>query len=239
MFHAKKKNGPSTGALIMIGVLMLCVLAVGWATFGTGKTSPLPAGAGGGGKAHVVAAANQDSHVVASVEGRTLVWMDVEVDGKAQERVVIELFDDIVPKWAANFAGLAAGTETSDGGYLTYAGHKCHRIIPGFIVQCGDITRGDGRGGRAIFPGGVFDDEPAGLKLKHDAKYIVQAANAGPNTNGSQFCFMLAPAPHLNGKHVVFGKVRSGTTTIDAMEAGGSQSGAPIADVRIVRTGIL
>ncbi|KNC54107.1 peptidyl-prolyl cis-trans isomerase C [Thecamonas trahens ATCC 50062] len=174
-----------------------------------------------------------------SKPGRSMVWLDVEIDGAAAGRVVAEILDDVVPKTAANFVGLCKGTELPNGKTLTFAGHNCHRIIDGFIVQCGDITRGDGRGGRSIYPSGSFDDEPAGLALKHNARYLLQMANAGPNTNGSQFCFMLNPAPHLNGHHVVFGHVVDGFDVVDAMETAGTQSGVPSKTVTIIRTGVI
>ncbi len=103
------------------------------------------------------------------------------------------------------------------GAGLRYEGSFCHRIIASFIVQCGDFTRGDGRGGKSIY-GDRFEDEVAGLQLQHSKRGILQMANAGPNTNGSQFCFMLGPAPHLNGHHVVFGEILSGWDVLEQME---------------------
>ncbi|CAI5708429.1 unnamed protein product [Peronospora destructor] len=104
----------------------------------------------------------------------------------------------------------------------------CHRILKNFIVQCGDYTRGTGTGGRSIY-GSRFDDEPNGLRLKHSKRYILQMANAGPDTNGNQFCFMLKAAPHLDGKHVVFGEVVEGFEVVDKMEqAGVEKDGMPL-----------
>ncbi|CAK4354395.1 unnamed protein product [Aphanomyces euteiches] len=149
--------------------------------------------------------------------GRRYVWIDVEIDGVAAGRVTAELYMDIVPATAENFRGLVTGDNAL--GY-TYKGSKCHRIITGFIVQCGDYETGKGYGGKSIY-GGKFDDEKAGLQLKHDKRYVLQMANAGPNTNGAQFCFMLGPAPHLNGHHVVFGEVVDGFAVVDKMESSG------------------
>ncbi|KAF0683224.1 Aste57867_24656 [Aphanomyces stellatus] len=151
--------------------------------------------------------------------GRRYVWIDVEIDGKAAGRVVSELYMDIVPATAENFRALVTG-DNKEG--LSYKGSKCHRIITGFIVQCGDFETGKGYGGKSIY-GGKFNDEPAGLKLKHDKRYVLQMANSGPDSNGSQFCFMLGAAPHLNGHHVVFGEVVEGFDIVDAMELSGNK----------------
>lgn len=134
---------------------------------------------------------------------RKYVWLDVAIDGVYVGRVTAELYADVVPKTVENFRALTTGEKGPD---YSFKGSTCHRILKGFIVQCGDYTKGNGTGGRSIY-GGRFDDEPNGLRLKHSKRYILQMANAGPNTNGSQFCFMLGAAPHLNGKHVVFGEV--------------------------------
>ena len=151
---------------------------------------------------------------------RKYVWLDIEIDGVEAGRVTAELFADIVPKTAENFRVLVTGERGDD---LSYKNSVCHRIIKGFIVQCGDFETGKGYGGRSIY-GRHFDDEPAGLALKHSKRYILQMANSGPNTNGSQFCFMLGPAPHLNTHHVVFGEVVDGFSVVDKMEAAGKQS---------------
>lgn len=101
------------------------------------------------------------------------------MNGASVGRVTMGVFGERVPRTAANFLGIAECTEPN----LCYKGMKFHRIIPGFIVQGGDIVSGDGTGSISIY-GGKFDDEPAGLALKHDRKYLLQMANAGPNTNG-------------------------------------------------------
>ena len=119
--------------------------------------------------------------------------------------IVIELYQDAAPKTVANFVKLA-----KDG---FYNGILFHRVIPGFMVQTGDPT-GTGTGG----PGYTFADEfsPA---LRHDGPGVVSMANAGPNTNGSQFFITLAPAPWLDGKHAVFGRVVEGQEVVEQIGA--------------------
>lgn len=123
----------------------------------------------------------------------------------------IQLHDDKVPKTVANFEKLVA-----DG---FYDGLLFHRVIPDFMVQ-GGCPQGTGTGG----PGYNFEDE-FHADLKHDAPGVLSMANAGPNTNGSQFFITVAPTPWLDGKHVVFGKVIGGMNVIDKIEAQGSRSG--------------
>ncbi|KAF1776673.1 Cyclophilin-like domain [Phytophthora cactorum] len=156
---------------------------------------------------------------------RKYVWLDVAIDNEYVGRVTAELYADIVPKTVENFRALTTGEKGPD---YAFKGSVCHRILKNFIVQCGDFTTGTGTGGRSIY-GGRFDDEPNGLRLKHSKRYILQMANAGPNTNGSQFCFMLNAAPHLDGKHVVFGEVVEGFEVVDKMEqAGVERDGIPL-----------
>ncbi|KAF0683225.1 Aste57867_24657 [Aphanomyces stellatus] len=143
--------------------------------------------------------------------GRRYVWIDVAIDDVPTGRIVAELYMDKVPKTAENFRGLVTGDNQHEYGYKN---SKCHRILKGFIVQCGAY------GGPSIY-GKDFEDEKAGLELKHSKRYILQMANAGPNTNGAQFCFMLGAAPHLNGHHVVFGEVVEGFAVVDQMEEAG------------------
>ncbi|ETW03201.1 hypothetical protein, variant [Aphanomyces invadans] len=151
--------------------------------------------------------------------GRRYVWLDVAIDGVPIGRITTELYMDLVPKTAENFRALVTGDNVP--GY-SYKKSKCHRILKGFIVQCGDFEYGKGYGGKSIYGGDdTFEDEKAGLELTHSKRYILQMANYGPNTNKSQFCIMLAPSPGLNGHHVVFGEVVDGFHVVDAMEAAG------------------
>jgi len=148
------------------------------------------------------------------------VAIDVSIGGEPAGTVEAELFADVVPKTAENFRVLCTGEQGED---LSYAGSPFHRIIPGFMIQGGDITNGNGTGGMSIY-GRRFDDE--NFTLKHDAPGLLSMANAGPDTNGSQFFITVAPTPWLDGHHVVFGKVISGMDVVKAMEAQGSRGGA-------------
>ena len=120
--------------------------------------------------------------------------------------IELDLFPQHAPATVNNFVFLAGQ------GY--YDGVKFHRVIEDFMIQTGDPT-GTGRGG----PGYKFADECAGNPLKHE-RGVISMANAGPNTNGSQFFITHVPSPHLNGKHTVFGKVTKGQDVVDAIEQG-------------------
>ncbi|MBK1693976.1 peptidylprolyl isomerase [Chromatium weissei] len=147
------------------------------------------------------------------------VAIDVSIDGQPAGTITFELFNDVVPKTAENFRALCTGEK---GQELRYAGSPFHRIIPEFMIQGGDFTNGNGTGGMSIY-GESFADE--NFDLQFGAAGTLAMANAGPNTNGSQFFITVAPTPFLNGKHVVFGKVIDGMDVVRAMEAQGSRSG--------------
>ena len=143
------------------------------------------------------------------------VFMDVSVGGQAAGRIEIELFAD-TPKTSENFRALCTGEHG-----FGFKGCSFHRIIPGFMAQGGDFTRGDGRGGKSIY-GAKFEDE--NFIHQHTGKGVLSMANSGPNTNSSQFFMCFKNTPHLDGKHVVFGQVaESSFDVLDAMEKVGSK----------------
>ena len=158
------------------------------------------------------------------------VALDVTIGGEPAGTITIELFADVVPKTAENFRALCTGEKGTgkSGKPLSYAGSPFHRIIPGFMIQGGDFTRGNGTGGESIY-GEKFADE--NFELKHTAAGLLSMANAGPNTNGSQFFITVDATPWLDGKHVVFGKVVEGMDVVEAMEAQGSRSGGTKTEV--------
>lgn len=144
------------------------------------------------------------------------VFMDIEIAGEGDEaqkgRVVFELFTKTVPKTAENFRCLCTGEKGED---LFYKGNIFHRVIKGFMAQGGDITNQNGTGGKSIY-GGKFEDEQ--IWYAHTHPGILSMANAGPNTNGSQFFITFTPTSHLNEKHTVYGRVIDNFNFIAAIE---------------------
>eukprot|EP00913_Durusdinium_trenchii_P033424 g31292.t1 len=151
------------------------------------------------------------------IPGRPVVFLDIEVAGHPAARVVCELFSDLVPKTAENFRCLCTGEKgySTAGKPLHLKGNAFHRVVPGFAVQGGDITRGDGTGGESVY-GGTFEDES--FDLSHDAPGLLSMANRGPNTNNSQFFILTKACPKLDLKHVIFGRVLEGMSTIRRIE---------------------
>jgi len=148
------------------------------------------------------------------------------------------LYGSVVPKTTENFRHLCLGDKGigQSGKKLHFEGSGFHRVIPQFMIQGGDFTQGNGRGGESIY-GEKFADE--NFDLKHTKKYMLSMANAGPNTNGSQFFITTAKTSWLDGRHVVFGEVITGQSVVDAIEAVGSRSGTPSKKVVITKSGEL
>lgn len=166
------------------------------------------------------------------------VFFDILIGKAKAGRVIMELFADAAPKTAENFRCLCTGEKGLgiSGKPLHYKGSTFHRIIPNFMCQGGDFTRGNGTGGESIY-GLKFADE--NFVKKHTGPGVLSMANAGPNTNGSQFFICTAKTAWLDGRHVVFGKVVDGYSIVEAMEKVGSQSGRPLETVVIEDCGQL
>ncbi|WIA11546.1 hypothetical protein OEZ85_011655 [Tetradesmus obliquus] len=166
------------------------------------------------------------------------VFFDISIGGEDAGRIVMELRADVVPKTAENFRCLCTGERGMgrSGKPLHFKGSPFHRVIPEFMCQGGDTTKGNGTGGESIY-GPSFADE--NFSLKHDVPGILSMANAGPHTNGSQFFLCTVACPWLDGKHVVFGRVTEGMAVVKRVEAMGSQSGKTRTRIMIADCGQL
>jgi peptidylprolyl isomerase len=168
----------------------------------------------------------------------TKVFFDMSIGGQPTGRIVMELFSDDVPKTAENFRALCTGEKGmgKKGKPLHFKGSSFHRVIPQFMCQGGDFTAGNGTGGESIY-GEKFADE--NFKHKHTGEGFLSMANAGPNTNGSQFFLTTVPTPWLDGRHVVFGRVVEGMDVVKKIEGVGSPSGSTRQPVKIEDSGQL
>ncbi|EGC33166.1 hypothetical protein DICPUDRAFT_154821 [Dictyostelium purpureum] len=166
------------------------------------------------------------------------VYFDVQIGDEKVGRIVMELYYDKTPKTAENFRALCTGEKGigKSGKPLSYKGSKFHRVISNFMIQGGDFTAGNGTGGESIY-GEKFEDE--NFENKHVRPGLLSMANAGPGTNGSQFFITTTETPHLDGKHVVFGRVIKGMGVVRQIEEQPTESDKPLLDCTIIDCGEL
>jgi peptidylprolyl isomerase len=160
---------------------------------------------------------------------------DVDICGREKRSFNAGMFGSIVPRTVKNFVEICKGNRKLKGVRLSYENTVFHRIIPKFMIQGGDFTKGNGSGGMSIW-GEKFNDE--NFRIGHSVG-VLSMANSGPNSNGSQFFITTSRATHLNGKHTVFGIITSGMDVVYRIEAQGRSSGKPRCPVRIVKCTLL
>jgi len=168
-----------------------------------------------------------------NTSSRPRTFFDITIGSTNAGRIVFELYNDIVPNTAENFRSICAG-DNKEG--LSYKGSPFHRVIPEFMLQGGDITAGNGTGGKSIY-GSKFKDE--NFKCKHTKEGLLSMANSGKDTNGSQFFITTVLCPWLDGKHVVFGEVVEGMDLVKKIEKLGTQSGKPKSTIIVADCGQL
>lgn len=167
-----------------------------------------------------------------------VVYLDIAIGEKAPQRIEIELFKNMVPKTAENFRALCTGEKGNAPGCgkpLHYKGTIFHRLIKDFMIQGGDFQNANGTGGESIY-GSKFEDE--NFKCKHLKRGFLSMANSGKDTNGSQFFITFKQTSWLDGKHVVFGRVKSGLSFLDELENVKTEAGdVPSETIKIVDCG--
>jgi len=178
-------------------------------------------GGGGGPKLEVIQLDD-----IKDDESNPCVYFDIDIGNKKVGRITMELFKNKVPKTAENFRALCTGEKGTgrSGKPLHYKGSVFHRVIPGFMCQGGDFTRGNGTGGESIY-GSKFEDEWDNGYIPHTIPGLLSCANSGPNTNGSQFFITVGSTKWLDRKHVVFGMVKDGINVLKEVEKVGGNLG--------------
>jgi len=167
-------------------------------------------------------------------------FMDITIGGIPVGRLIFELYSDITPRTCENFRALCTGEKgigKQTGKPLHYQGTTFHRVVKDFMIQSGDFSDGNGKGGESIY-NGTFEDE--NFEMKHDKPFLLSMANKGPNTNGSQYFILTQPAPHLDDIHTVFGVLISGKEVVKEIEElQVDKKSRPLQDARIVNCGEL